>query len=235
MNREKKTILIMLGILAAVALCFFAYTRIPWENLKKTTPSATPDEEGTAMPTANATGESVTNPTVTITMKSGDVIHLELYPQYAPNTVANFISLANSGYYDGVIFHRIIDDFMIQGGDPTGSGTGGPGYTIAGEFSENGFTQNTLKHEPGVISMARTNLSYDTAGSQFFIMVSATKSLDGLYAAFGRVTDDESLQVCYNLGKVDTDINDRPVEEQQIETIRVETYGKDYGDPVKID
>jgi peptidyl-prolyl cis-trans isomerase B (cyclophilin B) len=175
-------------------------------------------------------GKSAPNPVATITMKSGDVIRIELYPRYAPNTVTNFISLANSGFYDGTIFHRVIDGFMIQGGDPTGTGRGNPGYFIAGEFSDNGYTKNTLKHTPGVISMARSD-AYDSAGSQFFIMISTKTYLDGRYAAFGKVMDDESLAVCYAIGKSETDDADRPLEDQTIESIRVETYGKNYGQP----
>lgn len=174
------------------------------------------------------------NPVATLTMESGDVIRVELYPEYAPNTVANFISLANSGFYDGVIFHRVIDGFMIQGGDPTGTGTGGPGYCIAGEFSDNGCKTNTLRHTPGVLSMARVDGGYDTAGSQFFIMVSSESSLNGQYAAFGKVMDEESLAVCYAIAKTQTDADDRPLTDQVIASVRVDTHGKSYGEPQKI-
>lgn len=183
-----------------------------------------------ALIAALSAGERAPDPVATITMESGDVIRVELYPRYAPNTVANFIDLANSGFYDGVIFHRVIDGFMIQGGDPTGTGRGNPGYFIAGEFSANGWTQNTLAHTPGVISMARSD-AYDSAGCQFFIMTSAKTHLDGQYAAFGKVMDDESLAVCRAIEKTETGSGDRPLEDQVIASIRVETYGKDYGKP----
>lgn len=171
-------------------------------------------------------------PNVTITMESGDEIHLELYPDVAPNTVANFVSLAQSGYYDGLIFHRVIPTFMIQGGDPNGNGTGGPGYTIKGEFALNGV-KNDLKHERGVISMARRSDSYDSAGSQFFIMHKTTSTLDGQYAAFGRVTDDASLAVVDKIAATKTDSNDKPLNEWRIKTITVDTHGVTY-EPVTI-
>lgn len=166
-------------------------------------------------------------PQVTITMESGDEIHLELYPDIAPNTVANFVSLAQSGYYDGLIFHRVIPGFMIQGGDPNGDGSGGPGYTIKGEFAANGV-QNNLSHERGVISMARKASGYDTAGSQFFIMHSDATYLDTQYAAFGRVTDEESLNVVDMIAATRTDSNDKPLTEWRIKTITVDTHGVTY-------
>ena len=166
-------------------------------------------------------------PQVTITMESGDEIHLELYPNIAPNTVANFVSLAQSGYYDGLIFHRVIPGFMIQGGDPNGDGSGGPGYTIKGEFGANGV-QNNLSHERGVISMARKASGYDTAGSQFFIMHSDATYLDTQYAAFGRVTDEESLNVVDMIAATRTDSNDKPLTEWRIKTITVDTHGVTY-------
>lgn len=174
------------------------------------------------------------NPMVTITMEDGSVIKLELYPDKAPNTVKNFISLANKGFYDGVTFHRIIDGFMIQGGDPEGTGRGGPGYMIKGEFAINGFKKNDLKHTKGVLSMARAgDPYYDSAGSQFFIMVGDAPSLDGSYAAFGKVADDESMQVCMNLAKTKVGgiNNDKPENPPKIKSITVDTFGTDYGEP----
>ena len=170
---------------------------------------------------AQAEGEY---PIATIEMANGDVMKLELYPDVAPNTVANFIELANSGFYDGLIFHRVIPGFMIQGGDPTGTGLGGPGYTIKGEFSANGF-ENDLSHERGVISMARSQAP-DSAGSQFFIMHADYPPLDGQYAAFGRVI--EGIEAVDHVAEAQTDANDRPVEDQAIASIRVETWGIDY-------
>ena len=148
----------------------------------------------------------------------------ELYPEYAPQSVGNFIALANSGFYDGLIFHRVIRGFMIQGGDPKGIGTGGPGYCIKGEFRANGV-QNPLKHTEGVLSMARSMMP-DSAGSQFFVMTSTSPHLDGQYAAFGKVT--EGLDVAMAIEKVATDFRDKPLEPQVIGSIRVETFGEDY-------
>ncbi len=170
-------------------------------------------------------------PTVTITMETGDEIHLELYPSIAPNTVANFVSLAEEGFYDGLIFHRVIAGFMIQGGDPDGVGTGGPGYSIKGEFSANGV-KNDLKHERGVLSMARSQ-QYDSAGSQFFIMHADASHLDGQYAAFGRVTDEESMKVVDQIATTKTDANNKPLTEWRIRTIEVDTHGVTY-EPVTI-
>lgn len=170
--------------------------------------------------------EEIPNPTVTITMESGDTINLELYPNIAPNTVANFVTLAQSGFYDGLIFHRVIAGFMIQGGDPNGDGTGGPGYRIKGEFSANGFTNN-LKHTRGVISMARSS-EYDSAGSQFFIMHADAPHLDGQYAAFGKVTDAESYLTIDKIAATPTDANDKPLVEQRIASITVDTKGYEY-------
>ena len=164
-------------------------------------------------------------PIATITMQGGGQIVLELYPDKAPNTVANFIVLANSGFYDGVIFHRVISGFMIQGGDPLGTGTGGPGYNLYGEFSQNGYTANDLKHERGVISMARAN-PYNSAGSQFFIMHADAAHLDGAYAAFGRVLS--GMEVVDAIAGVSTNASNRPDEEQVIESIRVDTKGIEY-------
>jgi peptidyl-prolyl cis-trans isomerase B (cyclophilin B) len=177
------------------------------------------------------------NPLVTITMEDGSVIKLELYPDKAPNTVNNFISLANKGFYDGVTFHRIIDGFMIQGGDPEGTGRGGPGYMIKGEFAINGFKQNDLKHTTGVISMARGgDPYYDSAGSQFFIMVGDASFLDGSYAAFGKVVDEDSMKVCLQLGKTPTSGGQAgaPYEPPKIKTVTVDTFGQKYLEPETI-
>ena len=174
--------------------------------------------------------ESGELPIATIVVKDYGTIEAELYPSKAPNTVNNFISLANSGFYDGLTFHRIIDGFMIQGGDPEGNGTGGPGYSIAGEFSSNGYTENDLKHTDGVLSMARAR-SKDSAGSQFFIMVGDYNNLDGEYAAFGKVTD--GLDVVNKIAETDTDWNDAPLDPQVIRTITVDTFGVDYPEPEK--
>ncbi|MCR5388747.1 MAG: peptidylprolyl isomerase [Lachnospiraceae bacterium] len=169
------------------------------------------------------------NPIVTIEMENGDIMKAELYPNVAPNTVNNFISLIKKNFYDGVIFHRVIRDFMLQGGDPEGTGMGGPGYCIKGEFTNNGF-QNDLKHTPGVLSMARTMIP-DTAGSQFFIMHKTSPHLDGEYAAFGMVI--EGMDVVNKIAEVPTDWSDRPMETQMIKTMTVETFGVDYPEPEK--
>lgn len=171
----------------------------------------------------------MTNPVVTITMENGDVMKAELYPEIAPNTVNNFISLVNQDYYDGLIFHRVIRGFMIQGGCPQGTGMGGPGYTIKGEFSQNGV-KNDLKHTEGVLSMARA-MHPDSAGSQFFIMHKAAPHLDGAYAAFGKVT--EGMDIVNKIAEVQTDYNDRPLSEQKIKTMTVETFGQEYSEPEK--
>ncbi|MDD6201510.1 MAG: peptidylprolyl isomerase [Lachnospiraceae bacterium] len=171
------------------------------------------------------------NPIVTITLENGDVMKAELYPEIAPNTVNNFISLIQKNFYDGLIFHRIIKGFMIQGGCPDGTGMGGPGYSIKGEFSQNGFT-NDLKHTKGVLSMARA-MHPDSAGSQFFIMHENAPHLDGSYAAFGKVTD--GLDIVDKLASVKTTYyDDRPVEDQRIKSVTVETFGISYPEPEKI-
>ncbi len=169
----------------------------------------------------------MSNPIFTITMEDGSVMKGELYPEIAPNTVNNFISLIKKGFYDGLIFHRVIPGFMIQGGDPEGIGVGGPGYSIKGEFTDNGF-KNDLKHEPGVLSMARA-MDPDSAGSQFFLMHKTSPHLDGQYAAFGKVT--EGLEVVDKIANTPTDYNDRPYETQRIATITVDTLGVDYPEP----
>lgn len=167
------------------------------------------------------------NPIVTITMNTGDVMKAELYPETAPNTVNNFISLIKKGFYDGVGFHRIIEGFMIQGGDPDGNGMGGPGYSIKGEFTSNGF-KNDLKHSKGVLSMARTQIP-DSAGSQFFIMHADAPHLDGEYAAFGKLT--EGFDVLDKIATTATDWSDRPRTPQVMESVTVETFGTDYNEP----
>ena len=169
------------------------------------------------------------NPVVTITMENGDVIKAELYPEVAPNTVNNFISLVKKGYYDGLIFHRVIRGFMIQGGCPQGTGMGGPGYSIKGEFSQNGF-KNELKHTEGVLSMARSMMP-NSAGSQFFIMHKDAPHLDGAYAAFGKVT--EGMDVVNKIAEERTDYSDRPLKTQKIKSMTVDTFGVEYPEPEK--
>ena len=171
----------------------------------------------------------MTNPIVTITMENGAVMTGELYPAKAPNTVANFISLANKGFYDGLIFHRVIPGFMIQGGCPDGNGMGGPGYDIRGEFSGNGFAQNDLIHETGVLSMART-MAPNSAGSQFFVMVAPAPHLDGQYAAFGKIT--EGQDVAIDISRVQRSMmNDKPKQPVVMASVRVDTQGVDYPAP----
>jgi peptidyl-prolyl cis-trans isomerase B (cyclophilin B) len=167
------------------------------------------------------------NPIVTFTMENGDVMKAELYPDVAPNTVNNFISLVKKGFYDGLIFHRIIAGFMIQGGDPEGSGMGGPGYSIKGEFNYNGV-ENNLKHSRGVLSMARAQHP-DSAGSQFFIMHADAPHLDGQYAAFGKLVEGED--VLDSIASIDTDWSDRPRTPQVMKTVTVDTFGVDYAEP----
>lgn len=170
------------------------------------------------------------NPIVTIEMKSGNRIKVELYPEIAPNTVRNFIALVKSGFYNGTIFHRVIPGFMIQGGDPEGTGMGGPGYSIKGEFSANGF-QNNLKHDRGVISMARSQRP-NSAGSQFFIMVQKAPHLDGQYAAFGKVI--EGMEEADRIVSVKRDPWDRPLEDQVMQEVTVETFDQEYGEVEKV-
>ena len=170
------------------------------------------------------------NPIVTIKMQNGGVIKAELYPEKAPNTVNNFIALVKSGFYDGLIFHRVIAGFMIQGGDPKGVGTGGPGYSIKGEFAWNGFKQNDMKHSRGVLSMARA-MNPNSAGSQFFIMHQNASHLDGQYAAFGKVI--EGIEVVDKIAAVRCDWQDKPLEPQIMEKVTVETFGNEYPAPSK--
>ncbi|MFZ5754138.1 MAG: peptidylprolyl isomerase [Bacillota bacterium] len=170
------------------------------------------------------------NPLVTIEMENGAKIKVELYPETAPNTVNNFIDLVQKRFYDGVIFHRVIPGFMIQGGDPEGTGMGGPGYSIKGEFTRNGFTNN-LKHDRGVISMARSMLP-NSAGSQFFIMVEKAPHLDGQYASFGKVT--EGMEEVDRIVNVPRDMRDKPREDQRMKNVTVETFGVEYPEPEKL-
>ena len=170
------------------------------------------------------------NPIVTFTMADGGVIKAELYPEIAPVSVNNFISLIQKGFYDGLIFHRVIKGFMIQGGDPNGTGTGGPGYSIPGEFAINGF-ENDLKHTEGVLSMARS-MHPDSAGSQFFIMHKTSPHLDGQYAAFGKVI--EGMDVVNKIAETKTDYSDRPLEDQVMQSVTVDTFGVDYPEPEKL-
>ncbi|ADL53537.1 peptidylprolyl isomerase [Clostridium cellulovorans] len=170
------------------------------------------------------------NPVVTIKMKDGGIIKAELYPDVAPNTVNNFISLIKKEFYNGVIFHRVIPGFMIQGGDPNGTGVGGPGYSIKGEFTNNGF-KNDLKHTEGVLSMARTMMP-NSAGSQFFIMVANSPHLDAEYASFGKVI--EGMEIAHKIVNTETGRNDKPVEPQVMEEVTVETFGVEYPEPEKM-
>ena len=170
------------------------------------------------------------NPIVTVTMKGGDVIKAELYPEIAPNSVNNFISLIQKKFYDGLIFHRVIKGFMIQGGCPEGTGMGDPGYSIKGEFSQNGF-DNSLKHTEGVLSMARAQ-NPNSAGSQFFIMHKTSPHLDGAYAAFGKVI--EGMDIVDKIATTNTDFSDRPLEDQVMQTVTVDTFGVEYPEPEKL-
>lgn len=172
----------------------------------------------------------MTNPIVTITMENGDVMKAELYPDIAPISVNNFISLIKKGYYDGLIFHRVISGFMIQGGCPEGTGMGGPGYSIKGEFAMNGV-ENELKHTEGILSMARA-MDPDSAGSQFFIMHKNSPHLDGSYAAFGKII--EGMDVVNKIAETRTDYSDRPLEEQRMATVTVDTFGVEYPEPEKM-
>lgn len=172
----------------------------------------------------------MSNPVVTFEMENGKVMKAELYPETAPISVSNFINLVQKGFYDGVIFHRVIPGFMIQGGDPTGTGMGGPGYCIRGEFDMNGYA-NSMKHDRGVLSMARA-ASFDSAGSQFFIMVEAAPHLDGQYAAFGKVI--EGMETADEIVAVETNYRDKPLEEQKMKKVTVETFGVEYPEPVKL-
>ena len=172
----------------------------------------------------------MSNPIVTFEMENGKTFKAELYPEKAPNTVNNFLSLVNKGFYNGIIFHRVIAGFMIQGGDPNGTGTGGPGHHIKGEFASNGFAQNDIKHVRGVLSMARA-MAPDSAGSQFFVMHEDADYLDGQYAAFGRVI--EGMETVDEIAGVKTDWHDRPYEDQIMKSVTAETFGVSYDEPIK--
>ena len=169
------------------------------------------------------------NPVVTFEIENGKIFKAELYPEIAPNTVKNFLSLVNKGYYNGLTFHRVIYGFMIQGGCPEGTGMGGPGYSIKGEFSANGF-KNDLKHTEGVLSMARSMMP-DSAGSQFFVMHKTSPHLDGQYAAFGKVI--EGMDVVNEIAEVDTDFQDKPLDPQVMKSVTAELFGEEYGEPEK--
>ena len=217
----KKFIALTLSLLLVFLLC-----SCDSDTTNETTTAATNTEQ-----VENEEETTVKDyPIVTITMENGGVITAELYPDIAPNTVYNFISLANSGFYDGTIFHRVIEGFMIQGGDPDGTGMGGPDYTIKGEFAANGV-KNSLKHIRGVLSMARSS-AYDSAGSQFFIMVDTASYLDGQYAAFGAVID--GMDVVDAIVSQDTDSSDRPLSDQVMKSVRVDTKGVEYPEPETI-
>ena len=196
-------------------------------NDKDATNGTAPKDEE-AVSNENYEDNVTENPIVTITMESGEQIVMELMPKIAPNTVANFVSLVQEGFYDGTIFHRVIPGFMVQGGDPTGTGMGGPNYSIAGEFTSNGF-ENLLAHERGAVSMARA-INPDTAGSQFFIMVETATHLDGDYAAFGKVL--EGMEVVDKIVSVERDENDKPLQEQKMKSVVVDTKGFSYPKPM---
>ncbi|HVJ49054.1 peptidylprolyl isomerase [Desulfitobacterium sp.] len=222
-----------LALLVCVSLILFTITgcgttaQNTANNTNNTSTSNTPTNSNTPAPTNGGTQSNSKNPIVTITMASGEEIKVELYPNVAPNTVKNFISLVQKGFYNGTTFHRVMPQFMIQGGDPNGNGTGGPGYSIKGEFTENGF-KNTLKHERGVISMARAKTP-DSAGSQFFIMVAPAPDLDGKYAAFGKVLS--GMETVDKIVNSQRDQNDKPLQSQVMKTVTVDTLGVSYGEP----
>ena len=217
-----------IAVFLSLILCLFAFSSCGGDPQTEQDGSEPKGEQTTEQPEMEGTTMSnAENPIVTITMQNGGVIKIELYPDIAPNTVNNFISLVQDGFYDGLIFHRVIPGFMIQGGDPEGMGYGGPGYSIAGEFSYNGF-DNELAHTRGVISMARSP-SPDSAGSQFFIMVEDAPHLDGQYAAFGKVI--EGLDVVDEIVSVDTNASDKPYDDQVMQTVTVDTKGVTYPEP----
>ena len=223
-QRMKKTIIIAAAAVAAfiaiVAIVYFATQEKPAAN----TNSAETGKNVEMVPVSTSEYAQENDPVVTITMENGGEIVLQLFPAAAPNTVANFVELAQSGYYDGLIFHRVIPGFMIQGGDPEGNGYGGPGYYIKGEFADNGH-ENNISHKRGVISMARSNAP-DSAGSQFFIMHADANYLDGQYAAFGEVLS--GIEVVDEIAAVKTDVGDKPVEDVVIKSITVDTKGIEY-------
>ena len=228
MRKLKKYVVAMLTMLSLVAVLVGCGQN---SSSTTTTPDTSNETTSTEVETATEVVPIATTPVATIVVKDYGTIQLELYPEMAPNTVNNFITLANEGFYDGLIFHRVIDVFMIQGGDPEGIGIGGPGYSIAGEFANNGYTQNTLSHEKGVISMARAQ-NPDSAGSQFFITSEDSTFLDKDYAAFGKVIS--GLDVVDAIQKTETDRNDKPVDDVVIESITVETNGVSVPSVIKV-
>lgn len=216
MRKTKQLALVLASLLCLLAGA--AVAEAPWDT-------AVALYQAGEIETTDAEREAG-NPIFVITMENGDTMRGELYPDIAPHAVGNFIALANSGYYDGRIFHRVIPGFMIQGGSPTGNGIGNAGWSIPGEFAANGV-ENNLAHTYGVLSMGRTMASYDSAGTQFFIMTTqAYPSLDGQYAAFGLVT--EGMDVAMGIVNTPTDTGDKPLAEQKMQSVRVETFGKDY-------
>lgn len=221
MRKLKVALLVCVSLILLTVIGCGTTTKNNANPANTTTNSNTPEQAN------GGTQPNTKNPIVTITMASGEEIKLELYPNVAPNTVKNFISLVQKGFYNGTTFHRVIPQFMIQGGDPQGNGSGGPGYSIKGEFTKNGFN-NTLKHERGVISMARTNAP-DSAGSQFFIMVAAATSLDNNYAAFGKVLS--GMETVDKIVNSQRDKSDKPLQSQVMKTVTVDTLGVTYGEP----
>ena len=222
----KKRIIVTAAITACLALCAAVWLQ---PGTREERPAPIPTCTVTAPKADAATRAEKKNPDITIEMTNGDIIKAELYPDVAPNTVNNFLSLVNKGFYNGLIFHRVIKGFMIQGGCPDGNGMGGPGYCIKGEFSHNGF-QNDLAHTEGVLSMARA-MNPNSAGSQFFIMHKDAPYLNGEYAAFGQVID--GMDIVNKIAEVRTDYSDRPMKEQKIKSITAETFGVEYPEPEK--
>jgi len=234
-GRKSALVVLLMLTLLLLAACGTQTPQQQADPATETTQTPTQTEEGSTSTTPATSGTSADgtqNPVVTIEMDNGGLIKLELYPDIAPNTVNNFIALVKSGFYDGVGFHRIIPGFVIQGGDPDGTGGGGPGYAIKGEFTSNGFT-NDLKHTEGVLSMARTS-EPDSGGSQFFIMLAEQPSLDEQYAAFGKVI--EGMEVVNAIAALPTDGADKPTSSEgaTMKTVTVDTFGKEYPEPEKI-
>ena len=238
-----KKIIALITVLCLALSVFAACGKKAGSNENETSPAGAVDNGDAAEATGDADAKDPDaapvdnggqNPVATIEMENGGIIKVELYYDVAPNTVKNFISLANSGFYDGTIFHRVIPNFMIQGGDPSGNGTGGPGYTIPGEFTANGF-DNQLSHTRGVISMGRRGnqvAGFDTAGCQFFICVADCDWLDGQYASFGKVL--EGMDVADAVVSEERDGNDKPFEDQVMKSVTVDTFGVDYGEPTTL-
>lgn len=225
-KESKRKLMLLLICVIVASIILGAYLIMCTGEAKKIAENEINDEQGADLM------DITKNPIATITMESGEIIKLELFPKTAPQTVCNFISLANSGYYDGLIFHRIIQGFVLQGGDPQGTGIGGPGYSIVGEFKSNGH-ENDISHVEGVISMARA-ASYNSGGSQFFLVVGDARFLDGDYAAFGKTVDVKSTDICMEMSVIPTGAQDRPLNPPAIKTIRVETFGYDYPEPDKL-